>query len=105
MQGVNDLVAFLISEDQYLNLPETKVKRFAFQHVPDDNVPWFKRFTLYKLAARAKNNIVFYLNHKDHLTKTVLDIRALKKQSKIIWQNRKISTWFLSRKQQCGNQI
>ncbi len=84
MQGVNDLVAFLISEDQYLNLPETKVKRFAFQHVPDDNVPWFKRFTLYKLAARAKNNIVFYLNHKDHLTKTVLDIRALKKQSKII---------------------
>ena len=84
MQGVNDLVAYLISEERYLNLPEAKVKRFAFQHIPDDHLPWYKRFTLYKLAARAKKNISFYFNHKDHLTKTVLDIRALKKQSKII---------------------
>ncbi|AXG69447.1 GDSL-like lipase/acylhydrolase family protein [Kordia sp. SMS9] len=84
MQGVNDLVAYLISKDRYLHLPELHLKKFAFQHVPDDHLPWYKQLTLYKLAGRAKANIAFYFNHKDHLTKTVLDIRALKKQSKII---------------------
>ncbi|WP_298508436.1 GDSL-type esterase/lipase family protein [uncultured Kordia sp.] len=84
MQGVNDLVAYLISSDRYLNLPELKLKKFAFQHIPDDYLPWYRQLTLYKLAARAKKNIKFYFNHKDHLTKTVLDIRALRKQSKIL---------------------
>ncbi|WP_420571741.1 SGNH/GDSL hydrolase family protein [Kordia sp.] len=84
MQGVNDFVAYLISSERYLNSPERKLKKFAFQHVPDDHLPFYKQFTLYKLASRAKKNLNFYLNHKDHLTKTVLSIKELKKQSKII---------------------
>jgi lysophospholipase L1-like esterase len=84
MQGVNDLVAYLISSEQYLNSPELMLKKFAFQHIPDDHLPWHRQLTLYKLASRAKKNISFYFNHKDHLTKTVLDIKELKKQSKII---------------------
>ena len=84
MQGVNDLVAYLISSDRYLNLPELKLKKFAFQHIPDDHLSWHRRLTLFKLAARAKKNITFYFKHKDHLTKTVLDIIALRKESKII---------------------
>lgn len=84
MQGVNDLVAYLISPENYMKLPEDRLKRFAFQHVPNDHLPFYKRLTLYQLAHRAKQNIIFYFKHKDHLTKTVLDIRALKKQSEII---------------------
>ena len=84
MQGVNDFVAYLISADRYLNLPEEKLKRFAFQHVPNDHLPLYKRSTLYQLAFRAKQNIVFYFKHKDHLTGTVQDIKDLKKKSKII---------------------
>jgi len=84
MQGVNDFVAYLISADRYINLPEKRLKRFAFQHVPNDHLPFYKRFTLYQLAFRAKQNIVFYFKHKDHLTETVLDIKDLKKKSKII---------------------
>ena len=84
MQGVNDLVAYLISYDLYLNLPELKLRKFAFQHIPDDYLPWYKKLTLYKLASRAKKNIEFYFNHKNHLTQTVLDIRALRKKSKIL---------------------
>lgn len=84
MQGVNDLVGYLISSERYLNMPEDKLKRFAFQHVPNDHLPFYKRLTLYQLAGRAKQNVIFYFDHKDHLTKTVLDIRNLRKESELI---------------------
>ncbi|WAC03774.1 SGNH/GDSL hydrolase family protein [Lacinutrix neustonica] len=84
MQGVNDLVGYLISSEQYINSPKPKLKRIAFQHLPDGNLPFYKKFTLYKLARRAKKNISFYFNHRDYLTKTVQDIKSLKKQSNII---------------------
>ncbi|WP_034061062.1 SGNH/GDSL hydrolase family protein [Lacinutrix jangbogonensis] len=84
MQGVNDFVGYLISADRYVNSPYENLKQIAFQHIPDDYLPFYKQFTLHKLAKRAKKNILFYFNHKDHLTKTVMDIKALKKQSKII---------------------
>ncbi|EDP97365.1 SGNH/GDSL hydrolase family protein [Kordia algicida OT-1] len=84
MQGVNDFVAYLISSERYLNSPEQKLKKFAFQHIPDDHLPFYKRLTLYKLASKAKRNLAFYFKHQDHLTKTVVSIKELKKQSKII---------------------
>ena len=84
MQGVNDLVGYLISPERYLHSTKEQLKKFAFQHLPDDHLPFYKQFTLYKLASRAKNNLIFYFKHKDHLTQTSLDIRALKKRSKII---------------------
>ncbi|WP_046756394.1 SGNH/GDSL hydrolase family protein [Kordia jejudonensis] len=84
MLGVNDFVGYLISPDRYLHLPENNLKRFAFQHVPNDHLPFYKRLTLYQLASRAKQNITFYFKHKDYLTQTSLDIRALKKKSKIV---------------------
>jgi len=84
MQGVNDFVGYLISEEQYINLPEEKLKYIAFQHLPDENIPFYKKLTLYKLARRAKTNITFYFKHKDYLTQAVQDIKTLKKQAKII---------------------
>ena len=84
MQGVNDLVGYVISPERYVHMPEAKLKRFAFQHLPDDYKPWFKKLTLYKLASRAKKNVLFYFKHKDHLTKTVLDIKSLRKEATLI---------------------
>lgn len=84
MQGVNDFVAYLISPERYIHLPEDKLKRFAFQHSPNDHLPFYKRLTLYQLASRAKQKIIFYFKHKDHLIVTIQDIKDLKKRSKII---------------------
>ncbi|MDN3664294.1 SGNH/GDSL hydrolase family protein [Algibacter miyuki] len=84
MQGVNDFVAYLISAERYLNTPKYDLNRVAFQHSPNAYLPFHKRFTLFKLASRAKKNILFYLMHKDYLTKTVENIKDLKKRSKII---------------------
>jgi len=84
MQGVNDFVAYLISSERYLNSPEQKLKKFSFQHIPDDHLPFYKQLNLYKLASRAKRNISFYFTHSDHLTKAVVNIKELRKQSKII---------------------
>ena len=84
MQGVNDFVAYLISDERYINSPNTKLKKFSFQHIPDDHLPFYKQLTLYKLASRTKRNISFYFNHSDHLTKAVVNIKELRKQSKII---------------------
>lgn len=84
MQGVNDFVAYLISSERYINSPEKKLKKFSFQHIPDDHLPFYKQLTLYKLASRAKRNISFYFNHSDHLTTAVVNIKELRKQSKII---------------------
>lgn len=84
MQGVNDLVGYLISSERYLHLPEQKLKNIAFQHVPDENIPFYKKLTLYKLARRAKTNITFYFKHKDYLTQAVQDIKTLKSQAEII---------------------
>ncbi|WP_044400319.1 SGNH/GDSL hydrolase family protein [Lacinutrix sp. Hel_I_90] len=84
MQGVNDFVGYLISSEQYLNTPQQKLKRIAFQHVPDGDIPFYKKLTLYKLARRAKQNIIFHFKHKDYLTKVVQDIKTLKKQAKIV---------------------
>ncbi len=80
MQGVNDLVGYLISSERYLNLPDQKLKSIAFQHVPDENVPFYKKLTLYKLARRAKKNISFYFKHKDYLTQAVTDVKLLRTQ-------------------------
>ncbi|MBC8753032.1 SGNH/GDSL hydrolase family protein [Kordia sp. YSTF-M3] len=80
MQGVNDLVGYLISSERYLNLPKQKLKRIAFQHVPDENIPFYKKLTLYKLARRAKKNISFYFKHKDYLTQAVTDVKLLRTQ-------------------------
>ncbi|MFT5251173.1 MAG: lysophospholipase L1-like esterase [Flavobacteriales bacterium] len=84
MQGVNDFVGYLISEDRYINSLDKDLKKIAFQHIPNDYLPLYKRLSIYRLAYRAKKNILFRLNHKDYLTKTVMDIKNLKKQSKII---------------------
>jgi lysophospholipase L1-like esterase len=80
MQGVNDLVGYLISSERYLNLPDQKLKRIAFQHVPDGAIPFYKKLTLYKLVRRAKKNISFYFKHKDYLTQAVTDIQLLRTQ-------------------------
>lgn len=80
MQGVNDLVGYLISPERYLNLPDKKLKNIAFQHIPDGNIPFYKKLTLYKLARRAKQNISFYFKHKNYLTQAVTDIKLLRTQ-------------------------
>jgi lysophospholipase L1-like esterase len=84
MQGVNDLVGYLISPERYINSTNQQLMPVAFQHVPDFNIPFYKKLTLYKLARRAKKNISFYFNHKDYLTKTVNDVKRLRKDSKLI---------------------
>lgn len=84
MQGVNDFVGYLVSSERYLNSSENKLKYFAFQHVPNDYLPFYKCLTLYQLAHRAKQNILFYFKHGNHLTKTVVDLRCARKESELI---------------------
>lgn len=54
MQGVNDFVGYLISEENYINSTDQSLKKIAFQHIPNDYLPFFKRFSIYRLAYRAK---------------------------------------------------
>jgi lysophospholipase L1-like esterase len=84
MQGVNDFVGHLISPERYINSSEKDIKKIAFQHVPDSEIPFFKSLTLYKLLVIAKNNLSFYFIHKDHLTNTASIIRSLRQQSKLV---------------------
>jgi len=84
MQGVNDLVGYLISPERYINSTRQQLMPVAFQHVPDFNIPFYKKLTLYKLTRRAKKNIAFYFNHKDYLTKTVNDVKHLRKKSTLV---------------------
>ncbi|MGK0422208.1 MAG: lysophospholipase L1-like esterase [Polaribacter sp.] len=84
MQGVNDFVGYLISDERYINSTDEELEKFSFQHIPDDYLPYYKQLTLYKLALLAKKNMFFYFKHKDYLTKMVEDIKILKQKSKII---------------------
>ncbi|WP_430410382.1 SGNH/GDSL hydrolase family protein [Kordia sp.] len=81
MQGVNDFVAHLISPESYIEYPQASLNRIAFQHMPDDeHLPFYKRLTLYKLLARAKNNMMYYIKYKGHINQAVTSIKDIKKQ-------------------------
>ncbi|WP_046743943.1 SGNH/GDSL hydrolase family protein [Kordia zhangzhouensis] len=105
MQGVNDFVAYLISPERYINSSKEQLKKFAFQHLPDDHLPFYKQLTLYKLASRAKSNLIFYFNHKNHLTETAIDIRALKKNATIIEKLPDLSEGLAHYEQNCKQLI
>ena len=58
--GVNDCRGYLISKEKYLHMPELDVKKSAFGHLPNTELPFFKKLTLYKLAKQARQRILFY---------------------------------------------
>jgi hypothetical protein len=58
--GVNDCRGYLISQDKYINMPDLDVKKSAFKHMPNSELPFLKRLTLFKLAKQARQRILFY---------------------------------------------
>ncbi|WP_044400316.1 GDSL-type esterase/lipase family protein [Lacinutrix sp. Hel_I_90] len=58
--GVNDCRGYLISPDKYMHMPDIDVKKRAFKHIPNSELPFLKRQTLFKLAKQAKQRIHFY---------------------------------------------
>ncbi|MDO6596410.1 SGNH/GDSL hydrolase family protein [Oceanihabitans sp. 2_MG-2023] len=83
MQGVNDFVGSLVSKERYINSDTKTLTKFAFQHTPEDHLPFHKKLTLYKLAVSAKNKIKFQLKHKEHLTKAVASITNLRHNAEL----------------------
>jgi len=70
--GVNDCRGYLISKDKYMHMPDLEVKKSAFGHIPNSELPFLKRLTLYKLAKKARQRILFYSQPKrplDYLEK------------------------------------
>ena len=57
LMGVNDLSACLIDEKRYYSLSDYEIKLAAFAHIPDYELPWHRRLTIFKLIKRAKQNI------------------------------------------------
>ena len=47
MLGVNDFVAYLISSERYVNSTNQELDRLAFQHIPNEDLPFYKKLTLY----------------------------------------------------------
>ncbi|EDP97366.1 hypothetical protein KAOT1_19427 [Kordia algicida OT-1] len=58
--GVNDCRGYLISKDMYMNMYELNIKKSAFAHLPNSELPFLRRLTLAKLARQAKQRILFY---------------------------------------------
>lgn len=58
--GVNDCRGYLISKEKYMHMPAMEVKKSAFKHVPNAELPFYKRLTLFKLAKQARQRILFY---------------------------------------------
>jgi lysophospholipase L1-like esterase len=84
MQGANDFVGYLISPERYLNSSKQTINKIAFQHQPEIKLNFPKNLSLYKLASRVKTKIIFYFKFKDHLTKSAIDIKSLRRESKLI---------------------
>ncbi|WP_420571742.1 SGNH/GDSL hydrolase family protein [Kordia sp.] len=55
--GVNDCRGYLISQEKYMYMPELNIKRMAFRHVPNSELPFPKNLTLFKLAKQAEQRI------------------------------------------------
>ncbi|WP_299887496.1 GDSL-type esterase/lipase family protein [uncultured Lacinutrix sp.] len=58
--GVNDCRGYLISKDKYMHMPDILVKKSAFGHIPNSELPFLKRLTLFKLAKKARQRILFH---------------------------------------------
>jgi len=58
--GVNDCRGYLISQDKYINMSDLNIKKSAFGHLPNSELPLLRRPTLVKLARQAKQRILFY---------------------------------------------
>jgi lysophospholipase L1-like esterase len=58
--GVNDCRGYLISQDKYMHMPDIEVKKRAFKHIPNSELPFLRRLTLFKLAKQAEQRILFY---------------------------------------------
>ncbi|WP_034061064.1 SGNH/GDSL hydrolase family protein [Lacinutrix jangbogonensis] len=70
--GVNDCRGYLISQDKYMNMPDLAVKKSAFGHIPNSELPFLKSLDLYKLAKLAKQRSLFYTQNRrplDYLEK------------------------------------
>jgi lysophospholipase L1-like esterase len=62
--GVNDCRGYLFSKEKYLNMSNLEIKRGAFKHIPNAELPFFRRLTLYKLAKQARLRILYYTQPK-----------------------------------------
>lgn len=58
--GVNDCRGYLISQDRYMHMSDLDVKKSAFKHIPNSELPFLRRLTLFKLAKQAEQKIRFY---------------------------------------------
>ena len=58
--GVNDCRGYLIAPDKYMHMPDIEVKQTAFKHIPNAQLPFIRRLTLFKLAKLARQRILFY---------------------------------------------
>ena len=70
--GVNDCRGYLISKDKYMHMPDIEVKKSAFKHVPNSELPFLERLTLLKLAKKARQRILFNIQPRrplDYLKK------------------------------------
>ncbi len=80
--GVNDCRGYLISQDKYMHMPDIEVKKSAFKHVPNSELPFLRRLTLFKLAKQAKQRIHLYTQNKrphDYLEKFESHIEPITK--------------------------
>ena len=58
--GVNDCRAYLYYQEKYLNMSELDIKKSAFSHMPNNDLPFVRKQTLFKLALFAKQRIPYY---------------------------------------------
>jgi lysophospholipase L1-like esterase len=80
--GVNDCRGYLISKDKYMHMPNIDVKKSAFKHVPNSELPFLRRLTLFKLAKQAEQKIRFYTQPRrplDYLEKYESQIEPITK--------------------------
>ncbi|MDO6596409.1 GDSL-type esterase/lipase family protein [Oceanihabitans sp. 2_MG-2023] len=57
--GVNDCRGYLIAPDKYMHMPDLEVKKSAFMHIPNSELPFLRKLTLFKLAKKARQRILF----------------------------------------------
>lgn len=70
--GVNDCLGYLISEEKYIHMSDLDVKKSAFKHIPNSELPFLRKLTLSKLAKQAKQRILYYTQKRrpiDYLEK------------------------------------
>jgi len=58
--GVNDCRGYLISPEKYMHMPDLEVKKSAFMHIPNSDLPFLRGLTLFKLLKQTKQKIQFY---------------------------------------------